>query len=93
MKPEKNENAEDKPLVLKDEAIALAKAGALAAPNTIKNAEKRAAALEAIATATAGKEQAPPVVDVAQKRRETNTGVGIGFFFQVIEFFALRSED
>ena len=96
MKPEKKNNAEDKPPVLKEEAIALAKAGdlpgALAAANTIEDAKERAAALEAIATATAEQEQAPPVVDVAQKRRDTNTGVGIGFFFQVIGFFALRSE-
>ena len=67
--------------------------GALAAANAIEDTEERAAALEAIASATAEKEQAPPVVDVAQKRRDTNTGVGIGFFFQVIGFFALRSEN
>ena len=95
MKPEKNENAEDKPPVLKDEAIALAKAGdlpgALAAANTIEDTEERAAALEAIATATAEQEQAPPVVDVAQKRRDTNTGVGIGFVLQVAGIFVLQS--
>ena len=34
--------------------------GALAAANTIEDAEERAAALEAIASATAEKEQAPP---------------------------------
>jgi len=60
MEPEKNNDAEDKPPVLNDEAIALAKAGdlpgALAAANMIEDAEERAAALEAIATATAENE-------------------------------------
>ena len=67
--------------------------GALAAANTIENTEERAAALEVIATATAEQEKAPPAVDVAKKRANANTGVGLGFFFQVIGFFAQRSED
>ena len=87
MEPEKNNDAEDKSPVLKDEAIALAEAGdlpgALAAANAIEDTEERAAALEAIATATAEQEQAPPVVDVAKKRWNTNTGVGIGALLQM----------
>ena len=97
MKPEKKNNAEDKPPVLKDEAIALANAGdlpgALAAANTIEDAEERAAALEAIATATAEQEQAPPVVDVAQKRANANTGVRIGVIMQVFGLYALQTDD
>ena len=99
MELEKNEDAEDKPLVLKDEAITLAKAedlpGALAAANAIEDTEERAAALEAIATATAEKEpeKVPPASYVKRRRENANTGAGIGFFFQVIGFFALRSED
>ncbi|MCH2379254.1 MAG: hypothetical protein MK236_07525, partial [Pedosphaera sp.] len=99
MEPEKNNDAEDKPPVLNDEAIALAKAGdlpgALAAANAIEDTEERAAALEAIATATAEKEpeKVPPASYVKRRRENANTGAGIGFFFQVIGFFALRSED
>ena len=99
MKPEKNNDAEDKPPVLKEEAIALAKAGdlpgALAAANTIEDAEERAAALESIATATAEKEleKVPPASYVKRRRENTNTGVGIAFFFQVIGFLELRRED
>ena len=97
MEPEKNNDAEDQPPILKDEAIALAKAGdlpgALAAANTIEDAEERAAALEAIATATAEQEQAPPVVDVAQKRANANTGVRIGVIMQVFGFYALQTDD
>ena len=64
MKPEKKNDAKDKSPVLKDEAIALAKAGdlpgALAAANAIEDTEERAAALEAIATAEKEPEKVPP---------------------------------
>ena len=98
MKPETNEDTEDKSSApVKDKALALAKAGdlpgALAAANTIEDAEERAAALEAIATATAEQEQAPPVVDVAQKRANANTGVRIGVIMQVFGFYALQTDD
>ena len=98
MKPETNEDTEDKSSApMKDKALALAKAGdlpgALAAANTIEDAEERAAALEAIATATAEQEQAPPVVDVAQKRANANTGVRIGVIMQVFGFYALQTDD
>ena len=92
MEPEKNNDAKDKPPVLKDEAIALAKAGdlpgALAAANAIEDTEERAAALEAIATATAEKEpeKVPPASYVKRRRENANTGVGIGVFLQVIGF-------
>ena len=99
MKPEKNNDAKDKPPVLKDEAIALAKAGdlpgALAAANAIEDTEERAAALEANAAATAEKaaEKVPPASYVKRRRENANTGVGIGVLLQVIGFCALRSED
>ena len=101
MKPEKNDDTENKSSVLKDEAIALAKAGdlpgALAAANTIEDTEERAATLEAIATATAEKEpekvKVPPASYVKRRRENANTGVGIGVLLQVIGFCALRSED
>ena len=95
MEPEKKNEAGDKPPVLKDEAIALAKAGdlpgALAAANTIEDTEERAAALEAIATATAEKEpeRIPPASYVKRRRENANTGVGIGVLLQVIGFCAL----
>jgi formate dehydrogenase maturation protein FdhE len=65
MKPETNEDTEDKSSApMKDKALALAKAGdllgALAAANTIEDAEERAAALEAIATAEKEPEKVPP---------------------------------
>ena len=95
MEPEKKNDAEDKPPVLKEEALALAKAGALAAANAIEDTEERAAALEAIATATAEKEpeKVPPASYVKRRRENANTGVGIGVLLQVIGFCALRSED
>ena len=100
MKPETNEDTEDKSSApMKDKALALAKAGdlpgALAAANAIEDTEERAAALEAIASATAEKEpeKVPPASYVKRRRENANTGAGIGFFFQVIGFFVLRSED